>query len=401
MQSANSCLVEIETLSNDTSSEKRREVLRRVTDLFFLTGEQQTPNDVITFGNVMERIAYELEIEARAELSDRLCEIDKAPRHLVCRLARDEIAVAKPVLERSRVLTDEDLVQIAKSKGQTHLHAIAKRPTLSAPVTDVIVNRGEGPVLVEVTSNKGAEFSNKGINVLAQKARKDGQLLNALGKRADLPPDLMEEIKARVANKIKAEMDQREIEVDMSDLDVLIDEHAENLDLEGVKKSNAELQKRVENKELSEQEIVEFATARRLTETVHALSVLTGLDDRMISHCLLKADVAALGIICKANDFQNTTFLTLIKIRNGDHVLSSSIMARAMREYDNLSVMNAKRTLRFLKVRCTVDSDDSALPDLGRANLWRAHDQLRPQPDARQLPRSAPAPALICEQGHS
>jgi len=101
MPNAHSCLTDIESLSNETSSEKRREVLHRVTDLFFHTTEQQEPGDVNAFGNVMERIAYELEIEARAELSERLSKADKAPRQLIRRLAVDDIAVAKPVLERS------------------------------------------------------------------------------------------------------------------------------------------------------------------------------------------------------------------------------------------------------------------------------------------------------------
>jgi uncharacterized protein (DUF2336 family) len=80
MHQTQSCLLEIEALSNETSSEKRRDVLHRVTDLFFMTADQQTPDDIAAFGNVMERIAYELEVEARAELSERISNIDTAPR---------------------------------------------------------------------------------------------------------------------------------------------------------------------------------------------------------------------------------------------------------------------------------------------------------------------------------
>jgi len=71
MQNTQSCLLEIESLSQENSSDKRREVLQRITDLFFLTSDQQTPRDSAAFGNVMERVAYELEIEARAELSEK------------------------------------------------------------------------------------------------------------------------------------------------------------------------------------------------------------------------------------------------------------------------------------------------------------------------------------------
>lgn len=383
MHQKQSCLLDIEALSGETSSDKRRDILRRVTDLFFLTTEQQTPGDIATFGNVMERIAYELEVEARSELSERISEIDKAPRHLVCRLATDDIAVARPVLENSRVLTDNDLIQIARTRGQTHLHAISRRPTLAAPVTDVVVEHGESPVLQEVTKNKGAEFSQKGLGVLAEKARTDGELLSALGTRGDLPPDLMKDIKQRIAKKIKAEMAGKYTAADMAELESLVDEGAANLDLDGLKKSNEELHERAIKHQLTEDDIVNFAKSRKLTEVVHALALLTGLDNRMISNCLLKAEIATLGIVCKANGFKGTTYLTLIQTRSGNDGLTAREVARSMREYDSLSVGNAKRTLRFLKMRAKVEPAEGQLHDKSEGNLWQAHknlQNLQPQP---------------------
>jgi uncharacterized protein (DUF2336 family) len=388
MHQTQSCLMEIESLSNETSSEKRRDVLHKVTDLFFMTTEQQTSDDIATFGNVMEHIAYELEVEARAELSERISEIDKAPRRLVCRLATDDIEVARPVLERSTVLTDDDLVQIAKTRGQTHLHAIAKRPTLAAPVTDVIVERGESPVLQEVTKNKGAKFSQDGLGILAQKARTDGKLLTALGSRGDLPPDLMHEIKQRVAQKIKTEMAGKYDANDMANLDALVDESADNLDIDEFKKTNDEMNDLAKKHQLTEDDIVNLARTRKLSETVRALSLVTGLDDRMVSHCLLKAEIAALGIICKANGFKSTTYLTLIQTRVGGEGIASRDVARAMREYDVLSESNAKRTLRFLKVRASVKLDEGQVPAQGQGQIpvqgqvsgqVQAQDQLQVQ----------------------
>lgn len=381
MQNAQSCLLEIEALSTESSSGKRREILHRVTDLFFLTNDQQSPDDISTFGNVMERIAYELEVEARAELSERISSIDKAPRHLIRRLATDEIAVAKPVLERSRVLTDDDLVGIAETKGQTHLQAIAKRDTLAAPVTDVIVKRGESSVLLEITKNQGAELTNDSLVSLAEKARENNDLLSALGRRKDLQPEIMVKIKQRVAQRLKSEMAGRVSGEEMAKLDSLIEKGTESLDLEGLKKSNEELQLRAEKDELCEDDIIRLAKAQQLPETVHALSVLTDLDDRMVSYCLLNADIAALGIICKASGFKSTTFLALIQTRNGKEGIPARDVARAMREYEMLSTGNANRTLRFLKMRCSAGGYDQspAIPE--NQNLWRVHHELQSAPE--------------------
>lgn len=375
MSDAHSCLAEIEALSNETSSDKRRQVLNRVADLFLITNEQQSQDDVKAFGTVMDRIAYELEVEARAELSERLCEIDKAPRDLVRKLATDSISVARPVLERSRVLTDDDLIQIARTKGQTHLQAISKRPTLSTPLTDVIVERGENEVLIEVTRNKGAQFSTGGLGVLAEKARQNGDLLTALGSRADLPQNLMTEIKQRVAQRIKQEMGGKYSPSDMADVDTMIDKTAANLDIDSFKKSNADIAERANAKKLSEEDLVALAKAGRLSETVHALSILTGLEHRMISHCFLKAEITALGIVCKANGFKSQTYLAFIQTRTGMDGIGSKAIVQAMREYDKLSQSNAMRTLRFLKVRNNVDSGGQNPSNPEPKNLWRAHKE--------------------------
>lgn len=217
MPNAQSCLTEIELLANDTSSEKRHELLHRVTDLFFLTRDQHTPADALVFGDVMGRIAYELEIGARTELSQRLCETDQAPHQLVCELARDEIEVATPVLERSPVLTEVDLVKIAKTQGQPHLRAIAKRATVSAPVTDVIIERGESGVLAEIAGNKAAELTNAGITILLRKACTDDNVRNALAKRGDLLSGLMHDIETPKAGNSEAGLAAEPSETNPSD----------------------------------------------------------------------------------------------------------------------------------------------------------------------------------------
>jgi len=352
MTSAQNCLEQIEALAHEKSRDKRRQVLNRVADLFIITNDRQTQGDITAFGNVMDRIAYELEVEARAELSDRLSGIDNAPRQLVQRLARDDIQVARPVLERSRVLTDDDLIEIAKTRGQPFLQAISRRETLSMPVTDVMVERGESETLVEVTRNSGAEFSRSGLYTLADKAREDTTLLTALGSRSDLPADIMMEIKKRVAQRIKTEMAaNQDTSPAIDDVDALVDRTAETIDLEKFKQSNATLYARVRERKITEDELVMLVRAGKLSQTVHVLSLMTGLDSRMVSHCFLRADIAALGILCKANGFSARTYLTFLQTRNGAERFGASAIARAMRDYDSLSKENALRALRFLKVR--------------------------------------------------
>ena len=71
----------------------------------------------------------------------------------------NDVIIAGPILEQSEVLTDEDLIEIARSMSQDHLHPIAGRHYVSESVSEILVDRGESRVLQPVAGNSGAQFS--------------------------------------------------------------------------------------------------------------------------------------------------------------------------------------------------------------------------------------------------
>jgi uncharacterized protein (DUF2336 family) len=99
----------------------------------------------------------------------------------------DDIAVAGQVLAKSKVLTDENLVEIAKTKGQEHLLAIAARAHVSETVTDALVERGDAHVTQKVVSNNGARLSELGFVKVVHEARTDVALASTLAHRKDVP----------------------------------------------------------------------------------------------------------------------------------------------------------------------------------------------------------------------
>ena len=116
-------------------------------------------------------------------------------RHLVSQLAREnEIVVAGPVLRHSPVLDDAALVEIARLKGQGHLLAMSERPTLSAVITDVLVERGDRDVVRRAAGNAGAEFSPGSYSELIKRAAQDGVLTLRIGQRSDLSGEHLKQL---------------------------------------------------------------------------------------------------------------------------------------------------------------------------------------------------------------
>jgi uncharacterized protein (DUF2336 family) len=178
---------ELEESIDRGSQERCAATLRRVTDLFLNGASHFNPNQIELFDIVLARLVTAIETRARAELSERLADVPQAPSGVMRTLAHDEIVVARPVLERSTKLTDQDLVSVALSKGRDHMLAMAERRDLSETVTDVLITHGDRVVTHAVAGNRTARFSNLGLDRLVEKATADEALQALLQQRIDMP----------------------------------------------------------------------------------------------------------------------------------------------------------------------------------------------------------------------
>ena len=79
------------------------------------------------------RLLDDMAEETRGEYSERVAEADQLPADVARRLAFDEASVAVPVLEKSTRLTDEDLVEVAETRGKEHMLAVTRRESAAMP----------------------------------------------------------------------------------------------------------------------------------------------------------------------------------------------------------------------------------------------------------------------------
>src|SRR3546814_6717821 len=77
---------------------------------------------------ILDKLIHEFETPIRKRLADRLSRNPAAPRALIVALANDEFDVAQPVLLRSTLLSDEELISIIHHRSRQHQIAIARRP---------------------------------------------------------------------------------------------------------------------------------------------------------------------------------------------------------------------------------------------------------------------------------
>ena len=107
MSDATSLLQELDDAIVKGSADSRERALWHATDL--LIAGRYSDNEIWIFGEVIGKLAEEIEVVARARLAERLARTNNAPTNVIRRLAFDDlIAVAGPVLRHSEKLDFED-----------------------------------------------------------------------------------------------------------------------------------------------------------------------------------------------------------------------------------------------------------------------------------------------------
>ena len=367
MDRARACLVEIVDLYESGPDANGPELLERVTDLFFVTTEMQSAQDCKTFGDVMERMVYAADPITRANFAERIAKAESAPVNLIRRLAKDEIFIARPILQYSPGLREGDLVSLSRNAEQAHLKATAHRKYLTKPVTDILVKRGDLGVLQAVIGNAGAEFSAEALDQLSRAAEIHGELQPLISLRRDLAPRAITRLKrlteynfwqqmAETMLMTSEESDKKETPKPKTPKDVLKEKAPESKADQPAKSQKEEKTSAVGP--ASESELAGNARARKVDKTIESFAAITRLDKTMVEHCLFQAHISALMVLCKAHGFAPGTFTALLQIREKVTSEPTDDTISLMRKYENMTVDTAKRIISFSDKRQNANKNE-------------------------------------------
>ncbi len=359
-------MVHLVDLASEPSSDRRRELLREITDVFLDKPESYNETENWYFGDILGKVAYELETEMRRELAEKLGDHEAAPRELVNRLARDEIEVARPVIERSPVLSQDDLVEIAQVQSQDHLLAITKRSDIGEQVSTVLVDRGDDNVVKGLVENNSAVISKGSLQVVADRAEKSEVLQASLLRRPDLPYDMMKGMVAKLSNDIREKILSESNDVDRNRLENALQEvtaHQESkLNLRRNQQSKPEvvIADLVANNALTPQKLITFAREQRIPEFVCGLAKLANIDLETAEKVTLDRSGEGLALTCRAGGLPPNQFAEMMHALNPLVRRSQQDMSQLVQTYERLAVPTAQRILRFWRVRRSVADDTAA-----------------------------------------
>jgi uncharacterized protein (DUF2336 family) len=368
---APSLLQELDDAVSRGSAESRLRALWHTTDL--LIAGTYTEDQIWTFGEVIGRLASEIEVAARTQLAKRLARIDNAPIKIINKLAFDDsIDVAGPILRYSERLDVRTLVDNVRAKSQSHLLAISKRNSIAIPVTDELVARGNQKVVSSVAANKGARFSNFGFLHMIKRSESDSILAEQLGLRKDIPRHLFQQLIAKASDDVKKKLARERPDIASQILSSVTDVTGALHSKFGPASKNYFTAKRVVARKhqygnLAENSILEYARSRKVEETTVGLSLLCSLPVDVVERALIENNREMTLILAKALDFSWETSMSLLFLHAKDHRIAARDLDGMREEFIRLNTQTCRSVLEFYRSRknaAAADCEDRRLPQL-------------------------------------
>ena len=346
------------TLAHGTVA-RRVEALRRVTDLFIDGAVDYSQAQIGLFDDVFQCLIAHIEVSAKALLANRLAPIDTAPPQTIRTLALDEaIEIAGPVLSKSERLDDEALIETARNRSQAHLLAISTRRVLSDAVTDVLVLRGNDEVIQSTVNNPGAEFSERGLTRLVNRAEGDDNLATCLGLRPTLPRHLYLKLIAKASETVRQRLEAAHPK-QAGDVPMAVREatrRARSAKVAITKQTaiaHALVKSLFEEGRLDDYQVTQFAEAGKFDEANAAIAAFANVPLTIAENMMVESRAEGVMILAKVAALSWSTVKAIINMRDDLSGGGPTDLPACRATYERLRPSTAQQVLRFHRMQQT------------------------------------------------
>ncbi|HEX9648596.1 MAG TPA: DUF2336 domain-containing protein [Alphaproteobacteria bacterium] len=218
---------DVEELSRDRGPTARRRVIGEVGRAYANGAlSPRARREALAIARV---VLDDVEVVVRQAMAEALCRAPDLPRDLALALAKDVFEVARPILEISRALSDDDLIELIRDPVSRALRArlglsgedalaveaerrriaVARRQTVSERVAQALIEEGTATVAATVLANRGATIGEPAIHLAVKRFGTDQGVQSALVDRATLPVTVVERLMYLVSEGLRASLEQR------------------------------------------------------------------------------------------------------------------------------------------------------------------------------------------------
>ncbi len=361
-------------LARDRSVAARAQLVDTVTDLFFDKKRTLSDRERALMTEILRRLIHDVEMEVRCALAARLADEPEAPPELVRSLADDKIEVAHPILKRSTVLQDPELIEIIVNRTREHQLAIATRSSLSAAVSEALVGTGDVDVITALIENHGAEIAKATMEYLVEQSKRIDSYQNPLVQRPDLSPELARRmywwVSAAVRKSIVQNFDLDPVHLDRKLADI-IDDVLDGQPAQSLRRSDELAKKLAECNAITPQLLVQTLRQGEVALFESLLAELCRLRRALVKRIVFEPGGQGLAVIARAIGISKPDFASIFLLsrsaRPGDKVVDPGELSRVLAFYDRVQPTGATRLIERMRLdpeylQALIEIDERAEP---------------------------------------
>jgi len=311
--------------------------------------------------DVLVTLLRQSETDLKAAMAERLALIENAPLRLLLQLLNDDISVAKPVILKSQVLNDLDLLYIIQSRDTTFWQVIAERKNLNENVVDALADTHDVPTAKKLVANDTIQFSKFAMGILEGLAKENEDLARPLLQRPDVPEHIARALYQLVGQELKIALEEKSVEILGAEKAAVVADIVHDVVGEFAQDSKAygymptEAMMRAADLFLRQGKLDVHLMLRTLkrgqaSSYVAQLSTYSGLSPDIVISLLQQKNGQGLAVIARACGIKRQEFAMLFvltrQVFDKSEDVSAAMTIRAHEYFDKISVDLARTILK-------------------------------------------------------
>lgn len=323
-----------------------------------LVGLETNTREEELIADVLIALMRQAEKDLRMALSEKLSVMEGAPLRLALHLANDDIEVAKPILKKSVVLGDMDLIYIIKSKTAEYWQVIAERKAMSDQLINILAETGDNQTVRNLIANMDIVLPESAMKEMAGVASDYEDMTKGLLHRPELTPDITAKLYSMVGEELKQYI-ARNFEIPLDGMIAMVDEvvlEFKEVAVSEFTPTQAMLNAARRHKEKGLLTInMMLATLRRgqIQSFIAQLTVYAECPLSLVEKFLTHHNGNGLAVLCKANDILKSDFVTMFlltnRLRTQGRMVDTADMNRAIAIYNKMTKDMALGVLQAAK----------------------------------------------------
>jgi uncharacterized protein (DUF2336 family) len=331
LQSQSVNLGRLADMATEVKGQRLGDIYLAVTTLFEHQDGSFSQRERTLATDILRRLSKDVEMTIRIALAERMADNPAAPHELLLLLADDHIEVARPILARSQLLSDSDLVHIIEVGSADHHIAVAERAAIGEPVSAALAKLDSEDVLVALLRNATAKIGHDTFSRLLRRAEASHALHEPLVERPDLPPALAQKMYSIVSDALKTALTQRyphaadAISTALDETSAAFESGAPTSTEAGASKLIAKL---ASSGQLKSSFLVRVLQQGQMDLFEHGFAAMLGMDVEVVRRALFGERTVLLALACRAVGIDRAVFMTVFNLsrhnQRGSRLLSET-----------------------------------------------------------------------------